>query len=159
MLKNAILWSAVFADWFVGLKRKHWSVKNNVVTQVYMELVLSSILVIGFCDRLNWPSERLVLNDFQFPFPFTLSYVHIYIVFCIKPVAAGMLPFLLEQIVQNPIKKVQVRHRFLQKNNNNKDKSHETRFAASFKYKHTLCNQAEPTTENIMLDIDEAMLG
>ena len=73
----------------------------------------------GFCDRLDWPSEKLVLNDFQFPFPFTLSYVHIYIVFCIKPVAAGILPLLLEQIVQNPIKKVQVRHRFLQKNNNN----------------------------------------
>ena len=88
----------------------------------------------GFCDRLDWPSEKLVLNDFQFPFPFTLSYVHIYIVFCIKPVAAGILPLLLEQIVQNPIKKVQMGHRFLQKNNNNKDKSHETRFAASFKY-------------------------
>ena len=25
--------------------------------------------------------------------------------------------------------------------------------------KDTLCNQAEPTTENIILDIDEAMLG
>ena len=88
----------------------------------------------GFWDRLDRPSEKLVLNDFQFPFPFTLSYVHIYIVFCIKPVAAGILPLLLEQIVQNPIKKVQMGHRFLQKNNNNKDKSHETTFAASFKY-------------------------
>ena len=69
---------------------------------------------------------------------FTLSYVHIYIVFCIKPVAAGILPFLLEQIVQNPIKKVQVRHRFLQTTTKTKVMKQDSQLASSIK--DTLCN-------------------
>ena len=57
MLKNTILWSVVFADWFVGLKdipnSNQTLVGKTVVTRVYMELVLSSILVMDFCDRID----------------------------------------------------------------------------------------------------------